>query len=303
MQQIRSFRPISWVHIGLAVLPGVIVVLSRSGLAEQILSGSAVEFVHLYGLPIACVILLLLGLGWQRRIAPWLFPGVGVLLLMLPGLVLGLLLPPTRDNSALYDGLVNLWVVSTWVVSIVVMWVCRRDVIVSKPGWLLLGLLGLALVVSPTTLLFMGGLLALPIAVGVLFARRFGLRAGLISLGGVYWLVDSVFDPSYFLPSTYATLIEVSLAFFFLVIPPIWVLRSRSLQAMKWGLLLPPGLVLVSSELIRGIVYPGTAARYSLIRGLGVAQFILALALAAVLYQAVRGDNESRPAAGATGAA
>ncbi len=89
----------------------------------------------------------------------------------------------------------------------------------------------------------------------------------------------------------------MALALFFLIVPPVWVLRSRSTRGRHWGLLLPPSLALIGSEVIRSPIFGGTLAPYSpqmwLIRGLGVVQFLLLLSLAALIYQAVERHSDS----------
>jgi len=293
----RLLAPLSWIQIGLAIVPGLVALLLRSPSIE-ILGLSVRGGGYVYNsLVVVSGLLIIVGLLWKRGFIPWMFPAVGILLMMFPGLVFDLLFPSSGPRPATFDMLVNLCPVAAWAVSIVIVWQCRRDTSVSKLGWVLLGLVMTVGLIQGGAImfLFMMGLVVLPVAVGLMFARRHRLVAGLVPVAGLYWLVDSVFDPSY--SSSFGTLIEMTLALFFLVVPPIWVLCSRSARGRLWALLLPPGFALISSEIIRSPVFRGTLMPYSprmwLTRGLGVVQFLLVLSLAAVIYQAVKSHSDS----------
>jgi len=281
----------SWMEVGLAIVPGLMALL--------LLGASAQGGASVYNsLAVVSALLIIIGLLWRREFVSWMFPAVGVFLSMFPGLVMDLLFPSPGPPPPIFDTLANLWPIVAWGVSIVIVWKCRHDIRVSKPGWLLLGLVVVVgLVEGGTMFLVIMGCGVLPIAVGMIFARRHRLVAGLVPVAGLYWLVDSVFDPSY--SYRFGTLIEMTLALFFLVVPVIWVLGSRSARGHLWGLLLPPGLALIGSEIIRSPVFGGAFVPYSLqlwlIRGLGVVQFLLVLSLVVVIYQATKGRRNSRP--------
>jgi hypothetical protein len=205
--------------------------------------------------------------------------------------VFDLLFPPFEPPPPLFDVLMGLWLIVAWGGSAVIVWRYHRDVTLPKGGWVLLGLVVVVSLIQggAPALPFMLGLMALPVAVGLAFARRHGLPAGLVPAAGLYWLVDSVFDPSYAVPFGYGTVIEMAIVLAFLVVPPTWVLRSERPSARLWGLMLPPGLVLVGSEAMRSVVYPpGYSAEMWVVRGLGVGQFVLAIAFATVVYRSIK---------------
>lgn len=86
MQQVQCFRPVPWHYVGLTFLPGLIGVLGYSNLVPGLLGSSPTESLHLYGLPVVCAMLVLLGIRQQRRIAPSSLPALGMPLLTLPAL-------------------------------------------------------------------------------------------------------------------------------------------------------------------------------------------------------------------------
>jgi hypothetical protein len=141
----------------------------------------------------------------------------------------------------------------------------------------------------PLELLLMGVIL-LPVAIGLLLARRAGLLAGLIVAAAEFVLVEEILDPGYALgmwtsDSTIVTLVSVIPAVFFLVVSPIWVLRSRSTRGRVAGLLVPVFVALLSVEVISGSVRPYALDDwYWLIRAIACIQLLVALALAAVMY-------------------
>ncbi len=285
-----------WAQVGLAIAPGLTALVLRSRCLETLgLSVHGGEWVY-SSLALVSASLIIAGLLWKRECVPWMFPAVGISLSLLPGLVMTLLFPSPGPPPPIFDTLVNLWPVAAWGLSALIVWQYRRDIALPKQGWALLGLIVIAALIQGGAMMFLFiGLGVLPVAVGIMFARRHRLLAGLVPVAGLYWLVDSVFDPSY--SSRFATLIEMALALFFLIVPPVWVLRSRSTRGRHWGLLLPPSLALIGSEVIRSPIFGGTLAPYSpqmwLIRGLGVVQFLLLLSLAALIYQAVERHSDS----------
>lgn len=298
--------PVPWVEVGEAIMPGLVALVLRSCSVE--LFGLSVRGgVSFYNsLTAVSALLVIVGLLWKRGMASWMFPAVGVFLSMFPGLVMDLLFPSPGSPPPMFGILANLWPVVAWGVSGVVFWRLRHDISMPKQGWALLGLVVAAGVLQGGTImvLFMMGSMVLSMAVGLAFARRHRLVAGLVPVAGMYWWVDSVFDPSYFMPSNYATIIEMALGFAFLVVTPIWVLRSRSPGTRRVGLLLPPSLALVGCEVLRSIAYPpGYSMGTWLIRGLGAGQLTLLIACAIVVCQSVGSRAETSPIGGLFGAA
>ena len=290
--QTRSFTPTRR-YVSLAIVPGLATIILRCDPLHQALNSGGKDLVSL-SISMICVTLIILGMIWERQLAPWTFPALGILLQTLPGAVLGVILPPSPSNSALFSSLVNLWIIAAWGVTLVIAFKYRHAVQMPKLGWLLLGL---TLVISPFVSLTIGSLLLLPVAIGLLLVRRNGLLAGLVPVAGLYWIANGIFDPSYFLPTPASLVVEVSLAAFFLVVTPLWVLRARSTRAQFWGLILPAALALVGCEALRSAVFRGTAQAYSLqmwlTRGQGAAQILFALVATAVIYKAFKDQDSS----------
>jgi hypothetical protein len=150
------------------------------------------------------------------------------------------------------------------------------------------------------------GLILLPVAIGLPLTRRDGLLAGLVLVAFQFVLVDEIFDPTYSVgfwaywePSAILDQAKIVLSYlpalFFLVITPIWMLRSRSTRGRVLGLLLPPFIALVSTDVIESVALRGTLAEYSinlwLTHSVSTAQFLIALALAAVMYHWLEGQG------------
>jgi len=143
------------------------------------------------------------------------------------------------------------------------------------------------------------GLILSPAAIGLPLARRDGLLAGLVPVAFQFILVDEILDPTYstsfwayWAPSAILDKAKIVLSYlpalFFLVITPIWMLRSRSTRGRVLGMLLPPFVALVSTDVIASFALRGTLGGYSigslLNHSVSTAQFLMALALAAVIY-------------------
>ncbi|MDY6877740.1 MAG: hypothetical protein SWK90_16280 [Chloroflexota bacterium] len=190
---------------------------------------------------------------------------------------------------------------------------------IPRSGWVLLGLMVLVSVADAITgaitvhspskwaafltetplQVWWMGLILLPVAIGLPLARRDGILVGLIVIVFEFVLVDEIFDPTYSVgfwaywePSAILDKAKIVLSYlsalFFLVITPIWMLRSRSTRGRVLGLTLPPFIALVSTDVIESIALRGTLAEYSinlwLTHNVSTAQFLMALALAAVMY-------------------
>ena len=312
----RLHNDSDWVKVGLAILPGLLA-LGRSGLPSSLFSASIARTLAQGGLIPVCILLIIAGFIRERRIAVWSFPALGILLFPLSGILLFVSwwvhLPFIDEASPVWHAgpLVVLVALLTGIASFAVYRVYRQHRIrVPRLVWVLLGsviLVTMAGVVTstiadrssnkwmalsvmlPSTLLQMGVIL-LPVAIGLLLARRHGLLAGLIVVAAEFVLVDEIFDPAYALgiwtsSSTIVMLVSVIPAMFFLVISPIWVLRSRSTRGRVAGLLVPVFVALVSVEVISGSVRPYYSENwYWLTRALGSAQLWAAVALAAVMY-------------------
>ncbi len=237
---------VSWGKVGLAVLPGLFAI-STFWLAWRTSRLDAI------GLGM-CVLLSVAGFIRERQLPVWAFAALGVLFSSISSdFVLVILVGP-------------LWLLA----AIAALVVCRRRGIhIPAFVWILLSLMlavGAVETVVETanqgfswiTLLIShapAGAVLLPVAVGLLLARRSGVLAGLFVLAAGFGLVDGAIDPFYGLgKSPWGIVINVILAGSLLVVSPVWVLRSRSKRGRVWGLLLPAFIALTSVVAINAIV-------------------------------------------------
>jgi hypothetical protein len=228
-----------------------------------------------------CVLLGIVGLLLEHRFAVWSFTALGTLFGF--GSVLGLVLGP-------------LWLLA----AIVVLIVCqRRGIHIPSLVWILLGLMIAVGAVETTVLtatqevffwsyllgpLAPAGAILLPVAVGLLLARRNGVLAGLFVLAAGFVLVEWTLEPTYGLWNTHwAILLPAIQSILLLLVSPLWVLRSRSMRGRIWGLLLPAFVALTSI-----VIIVCTVRQYPIetwcVNGGAAAQLFMGMALAVVLY-------------------
>lgn len=322
--QNRSFPPTSWVKVALAILPGLFIVGTRSGLFRRVFG---LENWPALGqndlIPVYITLgIVVAGLIVERRPAVWSFPALGLLLFSAPGWLLTLFARFGDPRSPFWQ-VAPPYLMLAALAAIAALAVYRvfkqHSLHIPRSGGVLLGLMilvgmggaivGAITVLNPDRLrsfmahlpleLWWTGLLLLPVAIGLPLARRDGLLAGLVLVAFQFVLVDEIFDPTYSVdfwaywePSAILDQARIVLfylpALFFLVIAPIWVLRSRSTRGRVLGLLLPPFVALVSTDVIESVALRGTPAEYSinlwLTHSVSTAQFLIPLALAAVMY-------------------
>jgi hypothetical protein len=323
----RSITPFSWGKIGLAILPGLLIVGARSGLFGWILPGvqQAIEQNNLIPVYVALGIVVV-GLVVERPLPVWGFPALGIILLQSPGWVLALLAlfwdPYVPFGQVPFSTLILVVLVTAAIFSV---YQARKryGIHIPRSGWLLLGLLILVSLVGgvveagadrglsawesfwvllPVQLWWLG-LILVPVAIGLPLARRNGIFAALVVVAFEFVLVEEVLDPTYSIdfwaywePTTALELARIVLAFlpalFFLVVAPIWVFRSPSLRGRVLGLLLPPLVALVGIDVLASIALRSTEAAYSFhswfAHGVDTAQLLLALVLAAVVYHSAQ---------------
>ncbi len=306
----QPVRPLPWWTVLLATLPGFVVLGTKLGahyrhlcltLHLNLATCSYIQPVYdLFGslfrqvsraqwfyVTLLCLLLVISGLMIERRLAVWGFPAVSVLLPTLPGVALALFFAPrSGPPPPSHTFLVNwLWPGLMWGLIVAIVAYRRADLQLPGLAW---GLLGLLVVANPFIFLLSGAMLLLSVLLGLLLARRDGLLAGLLVVAGEFWIVDGIFDPSYGMliwsyNFTAELIVSILPAVFFLIIPPIWVLRAHTTWGRLGGLLLPPLIGLVSGEIIHSIVVRGTAGVYSpgtwFVRGTGIIQYVMALVI------------------------
>ncbi|MGB3904731.1 MAG: hypothetical protein WBB22_07390, partial [Anaerolineae bacterium] len=296
--------------VGLAILPGLFAIGTSSGLFEAAFGPSIGDALDESGLIAVCVLLIGAGLIRERRLAVWSFPALGIILIG----VWRWIPPPFVDHTSPFWQVAPPALILAVLATIGAFAVYRvhrqHRIRIPRLVWVLLGFVSLVVMAGvitstiadrspnkwtallatlPPTLWWMGMILS-PIAIGLPLARRDGLLAGLIVVAAEFVLVDGIFDPAYALGlwtsnATIVTLVSVIPAIFFLVVSPIWVLLSRSTRGRVWGLLVPVFIALVSGEVIIGTVRPYYLDNWHwLMRAIGSIQFLMAVALAAVMY-------------------
>jgi hypothetical protein len=300
-----------WLSVGLAILPGLFALAGGAGLFHAAWGINMGETVGRTGLLGVCVLVVTAGWAKERRLAVWSYPAWGVLLY---GVWLWVSWAPTDQASPF-------WQVAPPLLMLAVIGAYAgysayraRGIRIPTLAWALLALTILSVVASlvpsivsdqnshwgfailamlPLSLWWMG-LLLMPVVIGLPFARREGLPAGLIVVAAAYVLVEGILDPAYGIliwTSNSATARTLSClpSLAFLVAPPIWVLGCRGARGRTWGLVLPSLISLVSAAIVRGAALQGTAIAYgadSWLRDfLSAAQFVLLLALTAVVYR------------------
>jgi hypothetical protein len=322
--QNRSSVPTSWAKVGLAILPGLFIVGTRGGLfgrvfrLEDWLAPGQLDLIPVFitlGIVVA-------GLVVERRPAVWSFSALGLLLFSAPGWSLTLSARLGDPRSPFWQ-VAPPYLMLAALAAIAALAAYRvfqqHGLHIPRSGWALLGLTALVgvvgAVVGATTdqgpdkwMAFAGhlpfelwwtGLLLAPVVIGLPLARRDGICAGLVVAAFEFVLVDEILDPTYsvgfwahWAPSGALELAEVVLSYlpalFFLVVTPAWVLCSRSTRGRVSGLILPPLIGLVCTDVIESIALRGTQAEYSvnlwLTHGVSTAQLLTSLALAAVMY-------------------
>jgi len=318
----RSLPTTSWPKVGLAILPGLCALGMSSGLLWSLFSASIARTLAQGGLIAVCILLIIAGFVRERRLAVWSFPALGILLFPASGILLlvewWVRLPFVEESNPIWHaGPFILLVVGLAAIGAFAVYrVCSQQrTRIPRLAWVLLGLVVLValadvaastiadrspekwravLVVLPSIVLKMGMILS-PVAIGLLLARRNGLLAGLIVVAAQFVLVDWILDPGYALGvwtsnQTIVMMVYVIPVIFFLVVSPIWVLRSRFTRGRAWALILPVFVALVSVEIISGSVRPYYSDIW-LTGAIGVAQFLMALALAAVMYHWIGGQG------------
>lgn len=237
---------VSWGKVGLAVLPGLFAMSTfslpwRTGRLDAIGLGM-------------CVLLSVAGFIRERQPPVWAFAALGVLFSSI------------SSDFALVMLVGPLWLLA----AIAALVVCRRRGIhIPAFVWVFLSLMVAVGVVDTVVqtandgfwwgnLIFSHaptGAVLLPVAIGLLLARRSGVLAGLFVLATGFGLVDGAIDPFYGVgKSPWGIVMNVILAGSLLVVSPVWVLRSRSMRGQVWGLLLPAFIALTSVVAINAIV-------------------------------------------------
>ena len=322
--QSRSTVPTGWMKVGLAILPGLFIVGTRSGLFGRFFGLDNWQALSQNDLTLPSIALgiFVAGLIVERRPAVWSFSALGLLLYSAWGW-LSALFARFGDSRSPFWQVAPPYLMSAALAAIAALAAYRafkqHSLHIPRSGWILLGLVilvGLAGAIVGATAdrspdkwmafvaylplqLWLTGLLLVPMVIGLPLARRDGILAGLVVAAFEFVLVDEILDPTYsvdfwayWTPSRELEQAKIVLSYlpalFFLVVTPVWVLRSRSTRGQVSGLTLPPFIGLICTDVIENIALRGTQEEYSvglwLIHGVFTAQLVTSLALAAVTY-------------------
>ncbi|MCX7680824.1 MAG: hypothetical protein N2508_02455 [Anaerolineae bacterium] len=260
---------VAWLQIGLAILPGLTMLVAHRDHARLLTA-------------LAALVPLAVSLLWKRELTPWSFPALGVAYFFLLPELFDLLFPPTRKYVAAHGWFVNGWFLAqAGACALLLVWL-RRRMRWSRLGLALACLLLASIIASsgmaPLVIVLKLGMFGGALALGLLFAYRHRLLAGLLPVVGMLWWVQMVLDPGF--SSGWDERIVFWTTLCFLVITPVWVLAARSTRGQLAGLLLPPAYALV-----RGVLYIPYSLSVWTAQGWGAAEVILVLAVAASLYR------------------
>lgn len=242
--QHRSPGAPTWTAIGLAILPGLLVFGSSWVVTTR-------ESVPILGLAL-CAGLCLLGLKRTHHLPLWSYPTLGIALglLIYPLWLLGILLAP----------LAILAIARTFQ---------RQTVDVPRPAWVLIFLMFAIGLARPAILsafpdhplhanlwdLAGNGALLSVVALGLLLARRGGIRASLLVLAAGFVLCEEVLDFTYGLWKTpWGIVMMAMLASSLLIVSPLWMLRARTTRWRMVGALLPAAIALSCIVTINALV-------------------------------------------------
>ncbi|MBN1977805.1 MAG: hypothetical protein JW918_10415 [Anaerolineae bacterium] len=246
-----------WLKVVLAVLPGIFA--AGVEICERQISNVAYPYL-LAPLFFCSLFLCIAGFIYERQLAIWSFPALGLLLAWMPidsPLMLAVWLGIVAVLVARW-----LWSFKYWEVSLL--------------GLLLIGSAVLLVVVGfeepegPTPYLpdwlalpifTLSSLSILPGIVGLFLARRTGVLATLVFAGSAFVMWETIGDSEYaLLLWTDSKAVELAVAlhpsFFFLILVPLAGLLTRSAKARFASFLLPITVGLVSAAAIASTVRP-----------------------------------------------
>jgi hypothetical protein len=334
----RSFSPTTWAKVVLAILPGLFALAASSGLLSSALGVRAADILALRGFIGVCLLLVIAGLVRERRLPIWSYPAVGILLALLSAwwwVPLANLLIPVLDAPSAFWGnappVLEFALLAAIAAPITYRVYRRHGIHVPRSGWVALGLIilfGVAQVITTTVAapgpydwiavlarlrheLWRMGVVLSAVAIGLPLAWRSGALAGLMVGAFQYMMVDGLVAcmvaqglPVYGICRCTAHQAPVIVlasvtVLLFLIVPPVWVLRSRSARQRVWGLILPPIIAVVVGAAIGLLACRGTPSRHWigwwLPHLLAGAQYTIAVALATVIYHWIEPQG---PAAG-----
>jgi hypothetical protein len=279
--------PLPWGQVGLAILPGVLIMVERVSLVSW---GAAplpawTQHLNVHSWLWTSAVLIAWSLIRYRRIVPWAYPAAGIVASQL-----GSYIPHLALMLVLVGGLI-LWQQHHRLRASVFTWIAVGALVAASLS--ISGLLGSLAVV----------IILLPGTLGLTAVSRDRLYATLLVTGLIWWFVDTVIDPAYGLliytdaTSTVRTLRTLP-ALFTVVLPVLGVLRARRTFEQLVTVTLVPFIGIVLMEVVRlalllSVAYPLRLTGWTAALGSAV-QVAAALALVAITYA----HYDSRPIGG-----
>lgn len=325
--QERSLFPTPWAKVVLAILPGILALARSGSLLASARGLPSADILALGGLAAVCLALVLAGFVRERRLPMWSYPALGILLALLSAWwwvpLANLLIPVLHAAGLLWElapPMLEFALLAVIAGPITCRVYRRHGIRVPRLGWVLLGvvaLFGAAQVITTrgvgpgsygwAALLFRLwealwgiGVALSAVAIGLPLAWRSGTLAGLMVVAFQYVMVDDLVActvaegvPVYGICACTADeapviVLGIVTALLFLIVSPIWVLRSHSARHRIWGLILSPIIAVVVGAAIGVLVCRGTPSEYWagwwLTNLLAGGQYTIAVALAAVIY-------------------
>ncbi len=296
---------LNWWQAALALVPALLMLVNASNILESSLglSGALRWSLENYGLLWVCAALCGLGYLQERRLALWSLPALGLALVVLVtgassapvlgvwGLLLVVVTLAAMRERPLAGRSWQLWLVGLVALGAVIF----PLVVPSNPGPpvepanSLVRFFQAALWV-PQSAFFVTGMLGLfAMAFAWRLAPIFGLRAGLVPLGGLLWMWNGIGDPSYALGmwTDNQALVRFmgllpSLSF---VVLTLAVLAARGRRAQWVAFLLPLSAGLLTQLVVDLSVRPYATLSHRLM----VSVFFYLLPLTAALWLCARG--------------
>lgn len=293
----RKFEPVAWPAVLVAVLSGLSLTISRFNI--EVLRPFMPATILVFVIPALAIPIL----WWRKREIPiWgLLPGGALAWLLVYYLGMGIAATlPGRMQS--YG-----WIIMTCLqlaLAAVMFTVLLRGRQLSRSVWISVGLAALVYTVALVLLApiypekprfldnpaYFLAVLAGPaeglflVALGLLAARRHGVLAVLVILGGyVYMFTDSDYLFGYSLRDWAGLQLYLAvMTFLFLVVAPVGLMRARTAAGRAAGLFVPAILVLVAR-----LVLPAMVVNLPMNRGGDVlisVTVLVSLALGWVLY-------------------
>jgi hypothetical protein len=283
----HRITPMSWHKVMLVVVPGILFGISR--IYFPLWWPAVVSFVLV-------AILAFAALATQKHLPAW---GLLVLGLLTNWVLLWIgfqVMEELATRMRVGHSIRHLFVaIPLWVVIIVLAW--KYEHAWPVPSWALalfaLSVVGVSALVGYGVLSTVG-LMLLPVALGLPLSQRHGSLASLFVVGAYsLWLFDSDFISGHLLRDmTFYPVYAILLAWLFISVAPLLLLRARSRRGQVAGLLSPIVVVLIARTAVPWLARPDFSPLRIWLSDMLLSVFtLLILVLALVLYTQTDGPE------------